>query len=204
MCNCVIQGIDGSRITVDRDEACFFSGHRTIRNEDIGQMTLMLDRELESLFYAGYTTFLCGAARGFDLLAASAVLRLRRTHPSCGIRLICLIPCAGQNRHWNEGEQALYRAILSRSENCLLQTAYDSGCMRRRNQLLVSSASVGVVYLLPDRRISGTAMTVRMARDAHIPVHNLYTMLHPDNVPAAVEDTDALFTLEETEWDDMI
>ncbi len=192
-------------LSAHKAQTCFFTGHRVIPPQDLAPMVSLLDRELESLFYSGFTTYLCGAARGFDLLAASAVLRLQRTHPE--VQSICLIPCLGQTRGWRDSECRLYDAVLRMSTCYLLQSDYDRSCMRNRNRMLVANAAVGVAYANPTRRASGTAMTARMAAAAHIPLHNLYSMLHPTAEPDGIllpshDEDERVFDTEDIDWDD--
>ncbi len=154
--------------------AVFFTGHRKIPAEDAVALQENLSKEVESLVYAGFTTFLCGAARGFDLLAAMAVLRVKRNNPS--VRLIYLVPCRNQAEKWSPEEQQWYRNMLLHGEIRLLQEQYDSTCMRKRNQMLVENASIGVAYYNPQNKASGTGMTYRFAEERHRSVINLYTM----------------------------
>ena len=65
----------------EKHQACFFTGHRDIvgvDDEDTERLQETvrgwLDRQVESMVYQGFSTFLCGGARGFDLLAAASVL----------------------------------------------------------------------------------------------------------------------------------
>ena len=87
----VISDADLRNLAAERAHACFFSGHRIIPQADASPLRELLAQQLEALIYQGFSVFLCGAARGFDLLAASEVLRLRSAHPA--LRLIFLIPC---------------------------------------------------------------------------------------------------------------
>ena len=162
-----------------RMQACFFTGHRRLLSPALQKqagaflMTLRecLDREIETLCYLGVTVFYCGGARGFDLLAGAAVLRLRAVHPE--LRLIVLMPCRDQTRGWSGEERALYEEVLSRAEVYCLQESYDSECMRRRNRMLVDLSAVGITCYEPESARSGTGMTVRYAQSCGIPLVSL-------------------------------
>ena len=160
----------------EKHQACFFTGHRDIVGVDAEdterlQETIRgwLDRQVESMVYQGFSTFLCGGARGFDLLAAAAVLHAKQTyHPS--LRLILLLPCREQTRGWNERDLALHLAVLQRAEAYYLQQDYDRSCMPRRNRLLVACAITGVAYYDEKKERSGTGMTVRYAAGCGVPM----------------------------------
>ena len=160
----------------EKHQACFFTGHRDIVGVDAEDterlqetMRGWLDRQVESMVYQGFSTFLCGGARGFDLLAAAAVLHAKQTyHPS--LRLILLLPCREQTRGWNERDLALHLAVLQRAEAYYLQQDYDRSCMHRRNRLLVDCAITGVAYYDEKKERSGTGMTVRYAMGCGVPM----------------------------------
>ena len=160
----------------EKHQACFFTGHRDIVGVDAEDterlqetMRGWLDRQVESMVYQGFSTFLCGGARGFDLLAAAAVLHAKQTyHPS--LRLVLLLPCREQTRGWNERDLALHLAVLQRAEAYYLQQDYDRSCMHRRNRLLVDCAITGVAYYDEKKERSGTGMTVRYAAGCGVPM----------------------------------
>ena len=167
-----------------RAQACFFTGHRTMfkpvdPHTPTGAvrphpevLRQCLAHEVESLVYQGFSVFYCGAARGFDLQAAAAVLRLKKDHPH--LRLILLLPCRDQIRGWSEEDIALYLAVLAQSEAYCLQETYDRGCMQRRNRMLVDLSAAGIAYYDESRFRSGTGMTVRCAASQGRPVIMLY------------------------------
>ena len=49
---------------------------------------------------SGYRFFGSGGARGFDTVAAMAVLEFKKVHPD--IKLILVLPCREQTRGWSE------------------------------------------------------------------------------------------------------
>ena len=160
----------------EKHQACFFTGHRDIVGVDAEDterlqetMRGWLDRQVESMVYQGFSTFLCGGARGFDLLAAASVLHAKQTyHPT--LRLILLLPGREQTRGWNERDLALHLAVLQRAEAYYLQQDYDRSCMHRRNRLLVDCAITGVAYYDEKKERSGTGMTVRYAAGCGVPM----------------------------------
>lgn len=193
----VISDDDLRNLAAERAHACFFSGHRIIPQADASPLRELLAQQLEALIYQGFSVFLCGAARGFDLLAASEVLRLRSAHPA--LRLIFLIPCRNQAIRWNERERILYRALVARGQVLLLAETYQRECMLRRNRMLVEHAVFGLTYYNPQKINSGTGMTVRYAESRGIPSINLFGLLHcsaerdarePENPPHDTEPED--------------
>ena len=164
------------RLASGKSEACFFTGHREIvghgtQDAETFQEALRewLGLQVEATIYQGFSTFLCGGARGFDLLAAAAVLQAKQLyHPN--LRLILLLPCREQTRGWNERDLSLHLAVLERAEAYYLQEDYDRSCMHRRNRLLVDLSAAGIAYYDPERERSGTGMTVRYARKCGLPM----------------------------------
>lgn len=178
-----------------KNDACFFTGHRDIiaygeQSEDVFRQALRewLDKQVDSMHYQGYKTFLCGGARGFDLLAAAAVLHAKQMYyPE--LRLILLLPCREQTRGWDERDLALHLAVLQRAEAYYLQETYDRSCMQRRNRLLVDLSITGVAYYDPKRARSGTGMTVRYAESCGVPL--LFMPLGTKKKPDDASDEEA-------------
>lgn len=174
----LITEADGLYLMEQRPQACFLSGHRKIPQEDMIPLRDILDQEIEMLVYQGFHTFLCGMAKGFDLMAAAAILRLQKRQQD--VQLINVIPCRFQTSGWSESERMLYRAIIAGGRNILLSETYTSGCMMKRNHFMVSHAVMGLLYCNPTVRSGGTHMTRMAASRQRLPMINLFTMLHPE------------------------
>ena len=158
----------------ERTRICFFTGHRVISRQRLVRLTELITLQTEAFIYQGFDIFLCGGARGFDLYAGGAVVRLQKQHPS--IRLVMVLPCPDQTRGWNEADRRLHRCLCEHADTFCLSADYDSGCMLRRNRFLVDHASAGLAYYTGAYR-SGTAQTLRYADTCHMPVINLADML---------------------------
>jgi len=164
------------QLTAEKSQTCFFTGHRDVVGHgaleaDVFRQNLRewLEAQVESMVYQGFSTFLCGGARGFDLLAAAAVLQAKQLyHPS--LRLVLLLPCREQTRGWNERDLSLHLAVLDRAQAYYLQETYDKSCMHRRNRLLVDLSVTGIAYYDTERERSGTGMTVRYAGSRGVPM----------------------------------
>ena len=160
-------------------EAVAFTGHRpeklpwgTDENSPAAILYKFRLREaLEYMIGCGYTTFLSGAARGFDTMAAEIVLSLREVYP--WIKLIIVLPCADQAKKWNDNDRARWENIIINSDHVeTLQQSFTRSCMFKRNHYLVDHSSVVLACFNGDQR-SGTAMTVNYAHQKNVKVRRL-------------------------------
>lgn len=152
-------------------QTCCFTGHRDISPDALLDIEKRLVNELRALISQGVIYFGAGGARGFDALAAQAVLGLRETEfPQ--IRLILVLPCEGQTRGWSTHDISLSENIRARANKTVcLAPHYYAGCMQRRNRYLVEHSGVCLCYLT--REGGGTAGTVRYARGRGLRVINI-------------------------------
>lgn len=148
-------------------KSCCFTGHRNIPAEDIVSVKFDLDITLRSLIAKGVSAFYCGAARGFDTMAAETVIHLKKTYPF--LKLYLILPCRGQDVYWNESDKRKFAFILSHADDvqCLYES-YNKHCMYERNKALIDSADICVCYLR--EKTGGSAFTVALAakRGLHI------------------------------------
>ena len=133
-------------------------------------LTSALDNALEEAWAGGFRFFFSGAALGFDLLAAQAVLRLRRAHPDA--RLLLALPCPTQADRWSSQDRIIYRNILSAADHVVcVSPAYFEGCMQKRNRYMVDHSTLCLCYLRTCR--GGTWYTVSYAYDQGLEIRNL-------------------------------
>lgn len=121
----------------------------------------------------GFTDFYAGGATGFDTLAAKAVLKLR--DGGAPIRLHLVLPCcqSEQTRGWSTEQKADYAEILDKADSAEYTSAlYYKGCMEARNKRLIVIADC-CVCCYNGGCASGTAQTVRLAKNKGIPVINV-------------------------------
>ncbi|MDE7087098.1 MAG: DUF1273 domain-containing protein [Clostridia bacterium] len=139
------------------NKVCAFTGHRDITEEiDLNG----LDSRLQEVVENGYTTFLCGMARGFDLIAAEAVLKLKEQNQD--IKLIACIPCPGQERYYSFGEKDKYRRVLKKCDEVnILSDRYYTGCMQMRDRYMVDNCDLVFAYC--KRNSGGTYYTLKYA-----------------------------------------
>lgn len=153
-----------------KDNSCCFTGHRQLSDKDLLRLNRCLDEAVEEAFSQGVRWFLAGGAKGFDTLAALAVLRLRQREPQVGLRLI--LPCKDQAKAWSQRDRQLYQEILEQADE--IETIFDvriPGCMQARNRQLVDESSRCLAYMTQPR--GGTWYTYSYALERGIPVENL-------------------------------
>ena len=159
-------------------KGCSFTGHRVISNTDLAHLVPLVKECIERAYLAGICDFYSGGALGFDTLAAEAVISMREKYPD--IRLIMLLPCREQEKFWTVSQKERYRKILALADEVeWMGEEYDATCMQRRNRELVVRARLVIAYLKSER--SGTAQTVRLAKEGARAVWNLYEHL-PKNL----------------------
>lgn len=156
---------------------CCFSGHRPEKfpgyhAADVALPAVLADKLAHTVRRAaeqGYTHFITGMSRGFDLWAAQTVLTLSETLP---LSLVCAIPFDGQEAKWPLGWRTVYDQVLRRAGQVyLLSSAYSARCFHARNRFLVEHSSRLICYF--DGQHGGTAYTVRYAAHSGIEVVNL-------------------------------
>lgn len=150
--------------------ACF-TGHRQLNEAELPALVVRLDRVLDALYRAGYRRFMCGGARGFDLLAAEAVIRLKARCDN--VQLIAVIPHALQANTMSPDNLSRYqRMVIHADRNIVLSPFYYKGCMHVRNRYMVDRSSF-CLCLLEHVESGGTVATVTYAAAANVPVLNL-------------------------------
>ena len=141
--------------------ACF-TGHRDIDPSRVPAIREKLREIIISCIEDGYTDFYNGGARGFDLMCAEEVMKLKGAYPD--IRLHIIIPCSNQTRGWREEDVLRYERITSLADEVkCLSPFYFNGCMQIRNRYMVDNSSLVIAYL--ERATGGSAGTVRYAEE---------------------------------------
>ena len=158
-----------------------FTGHRKkrlLREGTDRQVPVSRIREevadlVMYLYGQGYREFYSGMAEGFDMIAAEAVLQLREHHKD--MALVAAIPFRAQPAWFDPQDQLLYRELLGEADRVvMLSEKYYRGCYLRRDEYMVSRASIVVAYW-DNVREGGTYYTVRKAVERGRRVINLYT-----------------------------
>ena len=128
---------------------------------------------VEGLIRRGYRYFGAGGARGFDMLAAEAVLELRSRYPGIHLILVLSFPEQyKQDRGWSRQEIEQYHKLQEQaSKVVVVQQEYSSGVYFRRNRHLVDCSSACIAYMT--RLNTGTSYTVNYARSRGLEVINV-------------------------------
>ena len=141
--------------------ACVFTGHRELDKDFSAKK---LKKAIEDVIQEGITDFYNGMAKGFDLAAASAVLKLKKKYPQ--IRLIACIPCYGQEKYFSEKDKKTYISVLKKAdESITLSPNYFRGCMQVRDRYMAERASMMIAYC--KKEIGGAAYTVKIFKKLH-------------------------------------
>lgn len=136
-----------------------FTGHRVI-TEPVDEENLI--SVIRELIEGGADTFLCGMAMGFDLIAADAVLKIKRETPT--IKLIACVPCPEQKNSFKRDEKAKYERIIAQCDEVrILSGHYYEGCMLARNRYMVDNSYAVIAYKRSN--LGGTVYTLRYANE---------------------------------------
>ena len=163
---------------IDCQHSVAFSGYRASKllkclsdSDAVQRLEQRIFEAVVSLVEQGYTTFMTGMSDGFDLLAASAVLRLKQTHQ--GIELVAVIPFHGQSKGYSAQDRALYDMVLARADVTLyLSYKYISPKQYLcRNDFLVLNSSQLLCYY--DGQRGGTMYTYNRAMKFGLEITNL-------------------------------
>lgn len=147
---------------VDRSKVACFSGHRNLPH-DCMELQANLEKAIVELIERGVVFFGSGGAVGFDLLAATAVLKLKEDYPH--IRLVMVLPCPPeqQSSYWNDEQKKRYYEILGQADKVrILSPQYTNKCMHDRNRHMVDCSAYLICYLR--QHSGGTFYTVNYAK----------------------------------------
>lgn len=151
-------------------KSCCFSGHRNLPYEKSAEIRKCLVRMIGELAEEGCTEFVSGGAMGFDLMAAEAVLELKRVYPK--VCLVMALPCRDQHARWGQREREQYQRIVGCADEVVyLCESYVTGCMHLRNRYMAERCDLCIAYLT--HRGSGTEHTVKCANSLGKRVLNL-------------------------------
>lgn len=156
---------------VDKNKVACFSGHRNLP-QDCTELQANLEKAIVELIERGVIFFGSGGAVGFDLLAATAVLKLKEDYPH--IRLVMVLPCPPerQSLYWNDGQKKRYYEILEQADKVrILSSQYTDKCMHDRNRHIVDCSAYLICYLREQH--GGTFYTVRYAEQCSLKILRL-------------------------------
>ena len=150
---------------------CCFTGHRDIEKISASVLYTRLEKTIVDLIEnEGVTDFRAGGARGFDSMAALAVLAMKEKYPQ--IKLHLILPCKAQADYFRAFDKKVYKYTLAHADSVVyVSERYYSSVMFDRNRKLVDGADVCVAFL--NHLGGGTYYTVNYARKNKVEVRNL-------------------------------
>ena len=154
-------------VKIDRNITVAFTGHRTYD----GRLDDALTDAVLRWYRDGYRIFMTGMALGFDMAAGECVAALRSRLPD--MRLVCVVPFAGQERSFGADGRARYAQLIAAAdETVVLADGYYPRAYHVRNDFLVDNASAVIAYF--DGSAGGTGYTVRRAVRNGLHVDNIW------------------------------
>ncbi len=158
-----------------------FSGHRPNKLPDAGDLSqpamnavyhdllIMIDNAVTE----GKSNFIHGMMSGFDIIAAEAVLEIKKKHPH--IRLISVLPFIENffmTKEWY-GDWARRATEVYKESDCrvCLAKSYYPQVYYDRNKWMIEHSSLLICYQSSGK--GGTAYTVNSAEKNGVPVINL-------------------------------
>jgi len=106
------------------------------------RLKIKLAVEIEKLRKKGVTTFLSGMTQGVELWGAEILRDLKRAYPDQEIRLVAVIPYAGQADRWRGKNRERYRGILASADQIVtLRPWYAPGCLFERSRYMVDAST---------------------------------------------------------------
>ena len=154
----------------DVSKTIAFTGHRDFRMDE-QELTEKLTKAIREEYRNGFRVFITGMAQGFDLLAAEAVIELKKMHDN--ILLVCAIPFRGQENRYSPQDKQRYFMVLNAADEAeYLSEGYYDGCFLRRNDYMLENSSALIAHF-DDSKKSGTGYTIRRAQRAGKQVVNL-------------------------------
>ncbi len=153
-----------------RDKTVCFTGHRDIRNEDEEYIRSRIREQLQLLLGKGFSSFVIGGARGFDMLAAEELLEMRQDGKN--LYIISALPFPDWRAGWPGRDVAREERILNQSDEIFYSG--ETHCRRLyldRDRKMVDISSVCIAWCTRDN--GGTAYTIRYALKQGLQVINL-------------------------------
>lgn len=148
---------------------CCFTGYRPQKlpylknsfSEEYQRLSLTLTECIRAAVERGYDYFISGFAEGVDLMAAQAVLALKRE--GYDIKLEAALPSPQQTEGWDDLSRGIHSMLLTQADRriCADKKADAYSCLRRDEYMVKESDLVIAVF---NGQKGGTAYTVNYAR----------------------------------------
>ncbi len=158
--------------------------------------------EIERLINRDYRFFLTGGAAGCDLLAAEAVISLKKKYRRKRVAHELCLPCYHHDAKWSEEDKRRLEEIKKNSMvTYVSDSEYYNGCMQKRNQYMVDTSSILIAVY--DGISGGTKNTVEYAqkKGKKLIIIRPREMVRMQFIDTA-EDIEQLMLMDETDnWD---
>lgn len=154
----------------NKNETCFFSGHRILSQKTIAQIVKRLHEEIDKLIDNGVTNFISGGAIGFDTICSSLIISKKQQ--GADVRLVFALPCRNQDKKWTDRQKQLYRSLLAEADEIIyVSNEYAPDCMEKRNYFMVENSAYCICALV--KNTSGTGQSVRYAKKQGLHIINV-------------------------------
>lgn len=159
---------------------CCFTGYRPHKfgfefSENCPQYINLENKLIDSVFSLadeGCYKFYCGMAMGFDLVAAEAVILLKKAYKKARIDLVAVIPFEKQSQSFDEVWKKRYDRVLRQADSIVyISREYNKGCYQKRNCYMVDNSDVIITWF--DGQTGGTAQTLNYAARQNKRIVNL-------------------------------
>ncbi len=156
---------------------CCFTGHRPEKlNCPEEQVKALLDAAVRQAVEDGFTTFITGMARGVDIWAGQAVLKLRAQNPA--IKLVAASPYKGFEDRWSDAWKEQYSFLIQWADAVrYICPGYSKGAFQQRNEWMVDRSSRVIAFY--NGESGGTRNTIRYAESKGVQVINLLQSERP-------------------------
>ena len=154
--------------------SCFFTGHRYAPSDNL-LIAKTGDVIIDLITNKGITEFYTGGAVGWDTICASLILSMKGIYPQINLNLVLPCPAEAQTAKWDSEQREKFNSILKRANSIeIVSPKYTADCMKKRNARLAELGDICICYFNEDDIRSGTAQTVRMAKESGKEIINMY------------------------------
>lgn len=161
-------GVD-SKVLTDRAVTACFTGHRPEKfpkklqtPQGVTKLYDELARQVDDAVMSGYHVFITGMARGVDTWGGLYVAKLKREHPELGLKLVCAVPFADEEKRRRGKDLEDFRTLVESADEVLyISQNYVHWGYQLRNEFMVDHSSLLMGIICRDE--GGTANTVKYA-----------------------------------------
>lgn len=163
------------------EKSCCFTGYRpkkfpfslTVKNPQyVAFENTLYEKMLELIEEENCNVFYTGMAMGFDIVAAEAVILLKKAYKKRNIKLICVKPFLDHESGFFSPWKERYQNVIDNADEVVvLSGEYYSGCYQNRNRYMVDNSDFVMTWY--DGQKGGTGNTIKYAQKKCRAVINL-------------------------------